>query len=355
MNWIIHCLTFTNRKADFLRLVRGTHGGADIAGSHGQAAGSRPSERSGKKKLIIGMNACCTIALLFSLGAFITPVFAFSDNQAETEGVSRGSVPNIGNFALRSPQQPGPLLSFGQTLIGKNFFQLSLDTFSPYQIGGAFDTIYASMIYGISDTTSLYFSYPIQADAQTRVHRGTSLTDVSLQLEQGIYVAGNTRYQDQATLVGAITLPLQDASTMETVGYGAPTFFMGTTYNRTYVDWLGFVSPGVLITTTSKHIRLGSQFLYQAGLGRNIVAVTDKSMVFGLLELDGQYTEKDHIFGFANPNSGGNIIALTPSLWLSSNHFIGQVGVGFPIVQNLNGNQANIDYFIATSLSWTLD
>jgi hypothetical protein len=299
---------------------------------------------------------CILFLILFLfIESFTTLAFAFSDEQAETEGDSAGSPPSIGNFALPSPQQPGPLLSFGQTLIGKNYLQLSLDTFSPYQLGGSFDSVNAAMIYGITDSTALYFSYPIVADAQTRVHRTSGLRDITLQLEHGIYTAGNIRHQDQATVVGAMTLPLQDANSLQTVGYGSPTFFMGTTYNRTYVDWLGFVSPGVLITTTSNHIRLGSQYMYQAGIGRNIVAVTDKSMVFGLLELDGQYTEKDQIFGFANPNSGGNIITLTPSLWLSSKRFIAQVGVGFPIVQNLNGNQPTLDYFIATSLSWTVD
>ena len=74
----------------------------------------------------------------------------------------------------------------------------------------------------------------------------------------------------------------------------------------------------------------------------------------GLLELDGQYTTKDRVLGQNLPDTGGNIIGLTPSLWFSTPHLILQLGVGFPILQNLNGKQTKTDYYVAGSLSWTI-
>lgn len=332
------------------------------------------------------------IAIFFKRLCYLTSLLLLSglllaatDDLSVINQESEGSPPAIGNFALPSPQQPGPLMAFGQTLIGRNYLQFSLETFSPYHVGGAFDSVNASLIYGISDNTALYFSYPLQDDVQTRTHRRTGLLDATLQLEHAFYSAGNTHYQEQATWVGAVTLPINEASThviktrdrrrreilrrggtkeeiISTVitksttnlEYGAPTFFGGATYNRTYVDWMGFVSPGFLLTTTSDHIRLGSQVFYQAGIGRNIYSITDQSILFGMLEFDGQYTAKDHIYEHYNPNSGGNVIALTPSIWFSMKSFIAQVGVGFPVLQNLNGNQTKMDYFIAANFSWTI-
>jgi hypothetical protein len=301
------------------------------------------------------MAAMRLIAILFLLFCFILRAFAAFDDQASVEGSSAGSPPNMGNFALQSPQQPGPLLSFGQTLIGKNYLQVAFDTYSPYHVGGAFNSMNAYMIYGISDSTSLFFNYPIQADVQTRVHRISGLRDITLQLEHAFYTSGNTTYQEQATIVGYVSLPMQEADpTRVAEGYGSSSYFLGTTYNRTSVDWIGFISPGMLLTTTNNGVRLGSQYLYQAGLGRNILYATDESILTGLVEFDGQYTEKDTIFGQPNPNSGGNVVTVTPSLWFSTKKLIVQVGVGFPVVQNLYGNQTKMDYFILTNVSWTI-
>ena len=278
-------------------------------------------------------------------------VFAATDD--------KGTPPSIGNFALSDSQQPGPFLSFGQTLIGRSHLQLSFATFSPFHITGPFDNENAALTYGITDDTSLYFNYPIVTDSRSRLHafHGSSsgLRNISLQLEQAIWSVENTQYQTQTTILGAISLPTQEIDTVKiTRGYAAPSYFLGTTYTRTYVDWMGFVSPGVDLTSTSNHVRLGSQFLYQAGLGRNIVAVSHQSMLFVLLELDGQYTEKTQVLGFDNPNSGGNVIALTPSLMLATQSTMTQVGVGFPLVQNLYGNQKKMDYFIAAQFTWTV-
>lgn len=293
----------------------------------------------------------------FIMGLLLLPslMFAATDEQAVVDDESEGSPPNIGNFALPGPQQPGPFLSFGQTLIGRNYLQVSLDTYSPFPVGGAFDKVNATMTYGITDSTSLYFNYPIEADVVTRTHRMTGLLNIVVQLEQAVYTVGNKRYQDQGTIVGALTVPMNEVTTNRfQQGYDAPAYFLGGTFNRTYVDWLGFVSPGVQITSTSKHIRLGSQVLYQAGLGRDIFSVSDKSILFGLLEVDGQYTQRDRVFGHELPNTGGNVVSVIPSLWLSTQNLIVQAGIGFPVVQNLYGNQTKMDYFIAGNVSWTI-
>lgn len=290
-------------------------------------------------------------ALILLLGQLS---YAATDNQ-ESINDPTNAPPNIGNFALSSPQQPGPLLSFGQTLIGRNHLQLYYTTFSPYDIVPPFKNMNTSLVYGFTDKTSLYFNYPLAADSSARSVRTTNLTDITLQLEHAVYVSGNHRYQDQATLVGAITIPTSEATTPKfPKGYGAPAFFLGTTYNRTYVDWMMFVSPGALITTSSNSIRIGSQYLYQAGLGHNIIAITEKSTLFALLEFDGQYTEKTEVLKHKYPDSGGNTIALTPSLAFATQQLIINVGVGFPVVQRLFGKQAKVTHFVAANIIYTI-
>ena len=69
-----------------------------------------------------------------------------------------------------------------------------------------------------------------------------------------------------------------------------------------------------------------------------------------MIEFDGTYAKKDKIKGSPDPDSGGNSIFITPSIWMSSNRLIFQWGMGFPILQNLNGKQDKIQYFLAYNL-----
>lgn len=297
---------------------------------------------------------CLLVNVIFSFW-FCGPVFAVGDDQPKKNMAGDSSLPSIGNFSLPTSQQPGPLLSFGQTLIGRNEVQLAISTYSPYHLGGAFDNTNTTMTYGITDNLSLYFSYPLKTSSSSIAHRRVGVLDINLQLEQALYSSGSSRYSDLATIVGAVTLPTEHTTLQRfNKGYGSPSYFFGTTFNRTYVDWMMFISPGAQLTTSSDHVRLGSQWLYQAGLGRNILTVNDQSILFGLLELNGQCTERTKIFDHDVPNTGGNVIALTPSIWFSSKRLIVQAGVSFPVVQNLNGNQQRLDYSVAGTVSWTI-
>jgi hypothetical protein len=69
-----------------------------------------------------------------------------------------------------------------------------------------------------------------------------------------------------------------------------------------------------------------------------------------MIEFDGTYSEKNKIKGTTDPNSGGNVIFITPSIWLSSKRWIIQWGIGFPVIQNLNGHQNKIKYSIDYNL-----
>jgi hypothetical protein len=247
------------------------------------------------------------------------------------------------------------LQTSGQNLIGRNQLQFQYSTFSPYHLVGAFENMNADMIFGLTDYTSVYFNVPVAEEDSAQSVRSATLKDVTLQLEHAVYSGGNQRYQSQATLVGAMNLPINEANyDQDHQGYGSPSYFFGGTWNRTYVDWLFFVSPGYWQTTTSNHVKIGSQWLYQAGLGRSIVSVTDQSILFGLIEIDGQYTEPDQVSGMARLNTGGNVVSLIPSFSLSFRHLMAQVGVGFPIIQDLNGIQTKTNYFIATTVTWTI-
>jgi hypothetical protein len=72
-----------------------------------------------------------------------------------------------------------------------------------------------------------------------------------------------------------------------------------------------------------------------------------------MIEANGVYASKDTVKGRSDPNSGGNVVYLTPSLWASSEHIVLQLGAGGVLTQNLFGNQSKFTHQVLFNLGLT--
>jgi len=70
-----------------------------------------------------------------------------------------------------------------------------------------------------------------------------------------------------------------------------------------------------------------------------------------VLELNGEWHARQEIAGVKDPNSGGNVVYLSPGLRLSYERWSGFVSVGVPIVNDLNGVQAEPDWRLLTGMA----
>ena len=59
-----------------------------------------------------------------------------------------------------------------------------------------------------------------------------------------------------------------------------------------------------------------------------------------LLELNGEWHDKQRTAGVVDPNSGGNTLYVSPGLRLTVENWSSYVLVGIPVVNDLNGIQA---------------
>ncbi|MES2218310.1 MAG: hypothetical protein V4501_07855 [Pseudomonadota bacterium] len=313
------------------------------------------------KQVFLTIICCCLISVSF---AITTPQQHHHHHHKNNNIVHRQQTPtgappeqppNTGNFALRVSQQPAPFIAFGENVINKN--QLQAYLFGDYFRGPgqhAADAL-PYLVYGLTDNSSLLFALPIAASYRAGSNRSTGLEDAVFQYEYAFYTKSTTSYEDQATVVAAIYVPTGSTTANPPTGLGAPAYFLGTTFNRTYNDWLGFASPGAQITTTRNGTRFGNQYYYQFGVGHNIASVPSQWLLTFMLEADGLYSNKNRISGITDPNSGGNVIYLTPSLFYARNHLILQTGFGIPCVQQLNGSQTINNYFVAANIGWTFN
>lgn len=283
-----------------------------------------------------------TFLYLLILGAAVSHVSA-DDDIAPSK---------IGNFSLRTSQQPGPLVGFGENIIEKGEIQLSV--FADAYIGNNNHNtdIDPAFLYGISDNFSIQLSAGYAPSNKSRSDKSSGIEDVFIQLEYAFYNKSCKYFTNQATIVGNVSLPTGSATKNPQTGYGSTSCMLGLTYNHTEIDWFYFGATGIVVVT-DKSFKSGDQFLYQIGIGRNICYSKDWIYAW-MTEFIGQYTEQGIANNHKNPNSGGNVISIIPSLWLSSEKLILQLGAGYPIVQNLFGNQPKQQFSLFFNFVWSL-
>jgi hypothetical protein len=260
--------------------------------------------------------------------------------------------PKIGNFALPVSQQPAALVGFGGNIIDKGEIQFYF--FADEFIGNKKMTmdLIPGVLFGITDAWSVFFNFPFTPILKNGSNRSNGLEDFFIQLEYAFYNKSTPNYVDQATLVGNITFPTGSTKKIPPTGFGSPSLFLGGTYYHTMVDWFMFTAQGAVLTSSENKTKIGDQFLYQFGLGRNIPS--PQGWIYAwLVEIEGQYNKRNRIDGIIDKNSGGNVIYVTPSLWISSKEILIQFGIGFPINQNLFGDQRKFDYVLNLNFAWS--
>lgn len=277
-----------------------------------------------------------------------------TSNEAIDENKEQEKVepPPFGNFSLPASQQPYGLFAFGGNIIDKGEVQFFFfaDCFKGKN-KLIFDLI-PSVVFGVSDIFSISFNFPFTPKLIDGCHQSSGLEDFFIQFEYSFYNKKTFCYVDQATFVGNITVPTGSVKKNPPTGFGSPSFFLGGTYTRMMIKWFVFTAHGAILTTSDHRTKIGDQFLYQFGFGRNIPSPPGWIYAW-MVEIDGQYNKKNRIHGHIDPNSGGNTIYVTPSLWTSCKHILVQFGVSFPIYQNLFGKQNKFDYALNFNFAWS--
>lgn len=266
--------------------------------------------------------------------------------------VSKVEQIKIGNFALPASQQPGPLVGFGQNMLDQH--DLQFFTYIDNISGNKKEVtrIIPTALYGIRDNFSLYVELPIVAKYQLDDAKSHGVQYLLGQLEYAFYDKVAQELTEQITAVVNMTFPISSNCQIPYIGFGSSTFFLGFTASRVSPSWYYFISSGATVTTECEKTKFGNQYLYQAGLSRNIAGISDKLICNVTLELDGMYAERNTIVGVINQNSGGNTITLGPSIWVSTSHWIFQCGIAWYVYQNLFGIQNKNDYYIAVDIGY---
>lgn len=115
-----------------------------------------------------------------------------------------------------------------------------------------------------------------------------------------------------------------------------------------------------VVTTGAQHTDLGDVLSYNLAtsyrLGgerpANPYDLTQPHAWDLILELNGEHREREQIRGQREENTGGNIVYLAPGVrYLNKTGWGLALSLGVPVVENLNGTQADPDYRVLSSLN----
>ena len=259
---------------------------------------------------------------------------------------------HIGNLALPTSQQPGPLFAFGQNIVDKGDKQLFLTVNRIQGQNNLTATYIPTFLYGFTDKLSLFLYEPIAGRLRDGKQCSSGFQDLFVQLEWAFYNKNTPTYLNQATLVGTLILPVGSSTKEPPTGSGSPSIFLGGTLSHNATDWYLFGSLGIATSPGHRRQTPGTSIFYEAGIGKNITYVPHELIFMWMIELNGIYTAPGSEEARRKESSGGNTVFIAPSLWLSTQRVIIQAGIAVPIIQHLKGHQSKTSYWASLYAGW---
>lgn len=106
----------------------------------------------------------------------------------------------------------------------------------------------------------------------------------------------------------------------------------------------------MVVTEGDQDTDLGDTFSYNAALS---YSPCQGPLAWDLiLELNGEYKQRQETAGIKDPNSGGNVILISPGTTITwQKRWSGFLSIGVPVEQDLNGIQTDLNYRMLAGLS----
>ena len=141
-----------------------------------------------------------------------------------------------------------------------------------------------------------------------------------------------------------------------TVSSGTTDTLLGLAYGYESRQWYRWASLRYRFSgENSNGLRRGDKLLYDlvGGIRLQQTGYLEPDTVW-LLELNGEYSERDSLRGRDLANSGGNAVYISPGIFWTLRNFAVKAGVQIPLLSNLNESQAATDYRARLILEWHL-
>lgn len=224
--------------------------------------------------------------------------------------------------------------------------------------------------YGITDTTTIHARIPYirreniaESEPPDEAHRhgdAQGFGDLALYLHHRLYQSAAKDVE--ATLLLGLKLPtgrtsdrddhgeVFEAEFQPGSGSWDPSLGIAVT-KRLGVFTLDANALYTLVTEGTQDTDLGDTFSYNLALSYRALA---RPVALDLIvEGNGVWLQKEEVDGRKDENSGGNTILLSPGARLTFDRRLSAyVSLGIPVLQDLNGEQNELDYRLVFGVGW---
>ena len=276
---------------------------------------------------------------------------------------------------------------------------------------GAIQSAIASAAYGVTDDfmVAVRVPYVRRTDIREGHHahgaggvaintidvRGdsASIGDVTVLGQYRLF--NNTATRTEAAFIAGLKLPTGATNHRDALGAifetefqpgsGSTDLLLGAAFTQRFGAWS--FDANVLGTITGRgtqDTKLGDRFNYNAALSYRLVGYTAPHVhaslpssalahgpvphrhahplenipaaprwtVDAVLELNGEWHDRDETANVIDKNSGGHVLMLAPGLRVSYASFSGFASFGIPIVNQMNGLQSKTEYRVLTGIAY---
>lgn len=220
--------------------------------------------------------------------------------------------------------------------------------------------LHASLLYGITQDLNVALAVPlVQRRSQEGLLPGvgqvdrdaTGVGDAIVRAKWRFFhrFSGSTQYH--SALIGGVKLPLANQSTDPPLSSGSTDFFAGATISRDGLRSYLWTSALVRANGEAFGRKRGNEYRYDAAVGLRpwIPKYTGVDLLL-LVELNGVTADRLVVGGVEQARTGGTVLAVSPGFWLTHRNWALKGGLKLPFVQNLRGNQPELDYTVVLAI-----
>jgi len=154
----------------------------------------------------------------------------------------------------------------------------------------------------------------------------------------------------------SVAVKLKTNTGNNNVSSGSTGTLLGLAYGYESRKWYRWAALRYLLNgENDSGQRRGNIILYDlvGGLRQQQTGYLEPDTVW-LLELNGEYSERNALNGLSLANSGGNEVFVSPGIFWTLRNFAVKAGVQIPVLSRLNESQQKTDYRARLILEWHL-
>ena len=210
-------------------------------------------------------------------------------------------------------------------------------------------TLHTEILYGLTADLAVTLALPLVLEKKTAAggvaQSSSGPGDLGIRLKYRFWRRDRPGLQDAAALVVGTELPTGDDDTTPRLGSGSTDFLVGLTAARESLVWYYFGDVRYRLNSRDDGLKIGDRFFADVAIGiRPRPTEYLKLDLVLLAELNWESRQRNELYGVDVGNTGGDLLFLSPSFFLTYRNWAVKGGVQLPVQHNLHGDQPEDDY-----------